>query len=149
MKTLNNRVIIPILTLLIGSLWLTLGISEYGFWTKKGPGAGFFSAMIASVLILISIIAIYQSLKEEKVKYYITSVYPVIATVIIVIFSMVIGLVTSIFLYVVVWLKFLEKYSWKFSLLVAFILFCLVYGVFVLWLQVPLPKGYIFNLLNS
>lgn len=148
MKTLNNKVIIPILTLLIGSLWLTLGITEYGFWTKKGPGGGFFSAMIASVLILTSIIAIYQSLKEEKVKYYITSSYPIIATVIITIFSIFIGLVSSIFLFAIVWLKFLEKYSWKFSLLVAFILMSVIYGVFILWLQVPLPKGYIFNLLN-
>ena len=56
-----------------------------------------------------------------------------------------IGLIPSAGLYVIVWLRWYEKFTWKTTLIAFAVIMAIVVGCFVLWLQVPFPRGIVFN----
>lgn len=145
MKWLNTKVTLPIATLVTGVIWIYLGITKYGFWTNKGPGGGFFPTMVGALLIVVSIIAAAQGLKEKVVKYQITTFLPIIACMGILLMAQIFGMIISIFIYLISWLKLYEKYSWKVTLVVSISVMAVIYGAFVVWLKIPFPRGLIYN----
>ena len=52
-----------------------------------------------------------------------------------------IGLLPTLFLYVILWLKIFEKESWKNTILVLMVTAAISIGVFYLWLGVQFPMG--------
>ena len=50
-------------------------------------------------------------------------------------------------IFVVLWLKLLEKAPWKDTLIILAIVMAIVIGVFVVWLKVQFPEGLIFEML--
>lgn len=146
MNKVNTKTLLPLGTGLLSILFIYFGIVEYGIWDdKKGPLGGFFPVIIAIVLLLISILAIIQSFKESKVVYEKENWLPVIGVMTIILATYIIGMIPSVLIYLVVWLRVLEKSSWKQTLLVTLIIGAIVYGVFVLWLNIPFPQGIIFE----
>ena len=146
MNKINTKTLVPIGTALISVLFIYLGIVKYGIWDdKKGPLGGFFPVIVAVVLLVVSILAMVQSFKESKVVYARQNWLPVLGVFVIIIATYVIGMIPSVLLYLLAWLKVIEKSSWKQTLIVAVVLGGVVYGVFVLWLNIPFPKGVIFE----
>ena len=138
----RQKTIFPLCTLALGILWIWLGVTRYGFWNAKtGPASGFFPIIVASVLVVFSIIAIFMSAKEEPAKYDIEVVHLVAAIVGILLSTYLIGLLWSLLIYVVLWMKFYEKMSLRTTLIATVVLGLIVYGTFVFWLQVPFPEG--------
>ena len=58
----------------------------------------------------------------------------------------IIGLVPSILLFVLVWMRLIEKSGWKETILVMAISAAIAVGVFQLWLGIRLPMGIFENL---
>lgn len=142
MKRVNAKVIVPILMAVMAVVFIYLGVFKYGFWDQvNGPKPGFFPVLIGGVLLLTSIIALFQVKKEEGPKLDKLEIMVIAGCLGIVVISYVIGLIPSCVLYLILWLKIFEKCSWIATLKVTIIVSALVIGVFVLWLQVPFSWG--------
>lgn len=142
MVNIKGKFLIPIGMLIMAIVFVYLGLFKYGFWDNvNGPEAGFFPTIIGVILLIMSIVAIFQSVKEEEPTIDKLEVMVVLGCLGLILVSYAIGLVPSCILYVIVWLKLFEKSSWKSTLMVTGVVGSLIIGVFVLWLQVPFSWG--------
>ncbi|MGB4405797.1 MAG: tripartite tricarboxylate transporter TctB family protein [Sphaerochaeta sp.] len=115
--------------------------------SHKRPSSWFFPVIIGTVLLVMSVLACITSLKQEGTDYPLENWYPAFGTVLIMLSTLVIGMLPSLAIFVVLWLKWYEKYSWKTTLIVFVIIMGIVLGAFVLWLGVPFPKGIIYDMI--
>ena len=103
---------------------------------------GFFPSIMAVVMVVTSILAFLQSLDEEKkTEYKKEEILVIMAGVGIFAVTFLIGLLPTLFLYVILWLKIFEKESWKNTILVLMVTAAISIGVFYLWLGVQFPMG--------
>jgi len=149
MKKFNTRLILPSVTTLLGILWAVIGITTYGWWSDKGPTSGFFPIIIGVLLALLSFFAILKEKKVAAPEYVIKSIYPLLAVVGVIFASMLIGFFPAMFIYLFIWLKLYEKYSLLFSSLTSVSTTGIMYGIFVMWLRVPFPSGYLYRLITG
>ena len=61
--------------------------------------------------------------------------------------TFIIGLVPTIFLYIILWLKLYEKAPWKPTLVVLGVAAAITIGVFGMWLGIQFPMGVFENIL--
>ncbi|NBK24927.1 MAG: tripartite tricarboxylate transporter TctB family protein [Spirochaetia bacterium] len=147
-KKITSKMLIPVFTALAAVLFISFGYVKYGFWHHaRGPQPGFFPVIIGSVLLVMSVLAFVTSLKEEGTGYPLENWYPAFGTVLVMLSTLVIGMLPSLAVFVVLWLKWYEKYSWKTTLIVFAVMMGIVVGAFVFWLGVPFPKGIIYDLI--
>jgi len=143
---LTFKGIIPIFTILVSVIFIYFGFTKYGFWDPmKGPKPGFVPVLISFLLLGISLLALFTSLKEEAPEFPKDNWYCVLGMVALVIGSFIIGLIPSVIVYLLVWLKRFEKVSWKSTIIVMAIVLVIVIGVFVMWLGIDFPKGIILD----
>lgn len=143
MKRINMRQLLPIITALLGCLFAIVGFLQLGFWNNvDGPMPGFFPSIMAVIMIVTSILAFFQSLKEKKkTEYRKEEILVIIAGIGIFVATFLIGLLPTIFLYVILWLKLFEKESWKNTFIVLGVVGAISIGVFYMWLGVQFPMG--------
>lgn len=143
MKKMSMRQLLPIIAALFGSAFAIVGFLQLGFWNKvDGPMPGFFPSIMAVVMVVTSILAFLQSLDEEKkTEYKKEEILVIMAGVGIFAVTFLIGLLPTLFLYVILWLKIFEKESWKNTILVLMVTAAISIGVFYLWLGVQFPMG--------
>ncbi|NLK05712.1 MAG: tripartite tricarboxylate transporter TctB family protein [Spirochaetales bacterium] len=147
-KKITSKMVIPVVTAVIAALFIYLGITKYGFWHEvRGPLPGFFPTIIGFALLALSVLAFLGGRKEEDTKYPIENWYPALGVIGIMVATLVIGMLPSLALFVILWLKVFEKYSWKTTFVGLVIIMAIVIGAFVMWLGVPFPKGLIYNLI--
>lgn len=149
MTSVKTKQIIPLLFVILGLVFAILGFTQFGFWHPVGgPQPGFFPSIMAIVMILAGSIAFYQSLKENKNAEYKRDEFLVISAGIgIFISTFIIGLVPTIILYITLWLKLLEKSSWKTTLIILGIAIFITVGVFGMWLGIQFPMGLLESIL--
>ena len=141
---------IPLATAAMAGVFIWLGITQYGFWSEtKGPMSGFFPVVIASALLLVSIASFFQSFGEQKAVLPAINWLPALSVVLIIGASLLIGMVPSLALYVVLWLRYFEKYNWKTTLITTGFMMAIVIGCFVLWLGVPFPRGLLYEAITG
>lgn len=146
MKKFGVKQVIPILTLAVGAVFLYFCLAEYGFWDEiKGPTKGFFPAIIAICLILSSIVAIALSFKEQDASYPKANFLVIAAGFALYALSFLIGLLPALLLYLVLWLRLVEKTPWKITAILSVCVMATVIGVFSLWLDVQFPAGAIYD----
>lgn len=146
MKKISSKQIIPIITALIGVAFAYIGIFHLGFWDKE-PLPGFFPAIIAIVMIVASIGAFFQTLKDkEKTIYNKNEFMVILGAAAIILGTFIIGLIPMVIIYILFWLKIIEKAPWKDTIIIMAIIMFIVLGVFVGWLQINFPWG-VFELL--
>lgn len=144
---MNSKVMIPAVAIVIGSVFLYLGLTEFGFWNEiNGPLPGFFPSLASTLLIIISAFALKGSWGSEAPKFFGIELMVIAGCVAIMLTTFLIGLIPSVVLYLVVWLRVVEKTPWISTAKVAGFMSALVIGVFVLWLKVPFPMGLLGNL---
>lgn len=147
MNKMNSKIIIPAAAMLIGVIFLYLGLTEFGFWNEiNGPLPGFFPSLASSILIIISAFALKDARGSASPKYFGIELMVIAGCVGIMVTTFLIGLIPSVVLYLVVWLRVVEKTPWVSTIKVAGFMSVLVIGVFVLWLKVPFPMGLLENL---
>ena len=146
MSKFGSKQIIPLLTALIAGVFIATGLTKFGFWKESiGPTPGFVPIIIATIMLAISVLVFIQSFKEEKPQYPTANWLVILAGFGIFGLTFLIGMLPTLAIYVLVWLKSYEKCSWKTTLTVFAVIMAIVLGVFVLWLGVPFPKGLLFT----
>ncbi len=144
----NSRALIPIATAIIAAIFIGVGLKDFGFWDDQ-PTAAFFPIIIAVVLLATSILCLVQVLrgKEPAPVYNKNELMVILGGGGIIIGCYVIGLILSCLLYLFLWLKVIEKASWKAIIIIEVFMAALILGVFVFWMQVQFPMGLLANLM--
>ncbi len=139
---------IPLATALIGVVFAVIGFTQLGFWDKE-PQPGFFPSIIAIVLVIASIAAFFQTLREEgQPNYNKNELLVILGGLSLIAGTFLVGLIPMVFFYVLFWLKVIEKGTpWKDIIIIELIVAVIVLGVFAGWLQVQFPWG-MFDLLR-
>ena len=147
MKKFGSKQLIPIATAIIGIVFAYIGFTQLGFWEGE-PKPGFFPSIMAIVMTVASIAAFFQTLKEEdKPEYNKNEMTVILGGLALIVGTFVIGLIPMVFLYVLFWLKVVEKGTpWKDIIIIEAIVAVIVIGVFAGWLQIQFPWG-LFDLL--
>ena len=142
MKKFGSKQLIPIATALMGIVFAYIGFTQLGFWEKE-PKPGFFPSIMAIVMVVASIAAFFQTLKEEdQPKYNKDELTVIIGGLALLIGTFLVGLIPMAFLYVLFWLKVIEKnVPWKDIIVIEAIVAVIVLGVFADWLQIQFPWG--------
>jgi len=142
LKNINTKILIPILTAIVSIAFIYLGMTKYGFWQNgKGPMSGFYPTLVSIALLLTSILAILQALHEKAPIFPKENWLPALSVVLIIAASYLIGMIPTVLIYVLVWARYVEKFSWKTTITAMLFIGCIVIGIFVLWLDVQFPKG--------
>ena len=137
------QLIIPVATAIIALVFIGVGFASYGFWDKQ-PTPGFFPIIIAVVLLASSIACIFQILRakdNKEVKYTLPELMVILGGGAVIVGTFLIGLVPSCLIYILVWLRLVEKTPWKTIIIIEIIVAAIVLGVFTAWLQVRFPVG--------
>lgn len=133
--------IVPILSILTGVYWVIYGF-KYGFWVRKGPGGGFLPVIAGILAVAFALLVLrVQSKDKSQVSFDWKAFLPALGIGCMLLISQLLGLVLSIAIYVFLWLRYMEKYKISKSLIIGVCCSAMIYGIFVLWLSVPLPKG--------
>ncbi len=141
MKKIGSKQIVPIVTGIFGIVFAYIGYFHLGFWDKE-PQPGFFPTIIAVVMVLASIAAFFQTLKEEgQPEYNKNELMVILGGASIIAGTFIIGLIPTVIIYILYWLKVIEKAPWKDTLIILAIVMFIVLGVFVAWLQIRFPWG--------
>lgn len=98
-------------------------------------------------MLAVSVLAFIQSFKEDGPIYPSANWMVVLSGFAIFALTFLIGMLPSLALYVILWLRVYEKASWASTLRVFAIIMTIVVGAFVFWLGVPFPKGMLFTAL--
>ena len=138
---MKQHYIIPGILSLISIGWIAMAVTTYGVW-DEGPLGGFMPLVAAVITIGFSIGCVLKGEAKRK-EWHLTVFIPVILVVALVLTVPLIGMLPGMCLLLVGWLRFLEKYSWGFSLLLAACVIGCVWLIFSLWLQVPFPQGWL------
>ena len=133
---------IPLATDRIGVVFAVIGFTQLGFWDKE-PQPGFFPSIIAIVLVIASIAAFFQTLREEgQPNYNKNELLVILGGLSLIAGTFLVGLIPMVFFYVLFWLKVIEKGTpWKDIIIIELIVAVIVLGVFAGWLQVQFPWG--------
>lgn len=143
MKNFGSRQIAALGLAAFAALFAVVGFSDLGFWDEvNGPGAGFFPAIMAVLMLVMSIVAFLQSFRETgAVEYTRDELLVVGCGIALTVLAFVIGLIPACALFVLWWMKILEKESWKNTIIVLAICMAIAFGVFQEWLGVDFPLG--------
>ena len=137
--------------LLILSVAVIVGSGDLVYRVEFSPGAGFFPFWLGVSLLLLSLILL---MKNTVVKSPVADENPLPGReallrilcilgsllVVILLFER-IGFLITMFSFVAFLLIFLEKYRWYSGILISLAMVFAVYGIFKIWLSVPLPLG--------
>ena len=148
-KKWNLRAVIPLATIVISLVYILVGLKDYGFW-KGQPTPGFFPIIIAVVLLASSIACFIQIARDkdsEAVRYNRNELIVMLGAAGIILCTFVIGLVPSCLIYIFLWLKFVERASWKVILIIECIMAAIILGVFTFWLQIRFPMGLLLDMI--
>ncbi len=142
----GSKQIIPLAAAAVAGVFIYLGLTEYHFWDPlKGPRPGFFPVIIGVALLAASVLAFALSFREEAPEWPAKNWLVPLSVIAIMGATFLIGLLPSIAVYLIVWLRWFEKYSWKTTLIAFAVTMAIVMGAFVLWLGVPFPHGLVYD----
>lgn len=148
-KTLRAQAAIPLTTAILALVFLVVGVANYGFWSNQ-PTPGFFPIIIAAVLLVTSLVCLFQTFTTKDVKevrYNRNELLVILGGAGIILGTYLIGLVASCLVYIFLWLKFIERAPWKVVITTELIIAAIALGVFTGWLQVRFPMGLLGDLI--
>lgn len=137
------RKIFPVFAIVWGAFWIYKA-NDYGLWIRRGPGGGFFPLIGGVLTVVFSAAYLWQEIKNPTAasidkKF----LYPILAVLGVLVCSYALGLIPCMFLFIFLWLWGYERYTVKYSFSVAAGTMAVLYSVFVFWLSVPLPTGWL------
>ena len=144
------------IALLVLGLFLAFQSIRLPLWGGSGPEAGFYPLAIAVIIVSLSSFLVLKSgifsrLKGEKrlasqggekIRLYKVFAYLVLMLLYGILVEKVGFLITSALLLILI-LKLVERQDWKATLLVGVTSIVISYALFVYFLQVPLPRGFL------
>ena len=150
MSKFGVKQIVPLVIAAICVLFIYTGLTKFGFWdATSGPTPAFVPTIISVVLFVICVLGFVTSFKDSKEsKFYKEEFLVIGAAVLIIAATFLIGLLPALAVYLLLWLKLVEKTPWKTTIIIFAVMMAIVIGVFVLWLGVPFPEGLIMDLIG-
>ena len=144
-----TKVIVPVVTCAIGILFASIALGQYGFWDSVAmkPTKGFFPGIISIGLIALSVLAFINGLKSPTAEFRLINWYVPLAVLLIIAATYVIGMIPSLLIFVLLWLKVYEKQSWSTTIIAILIVSFIVIGCFRIWLDIQFPIGFIGELI--
>ena len=144
------------LALLALGLFLAFQSIRLPLWGGSGPEAGFYPLTIAVIIVSLSLFLVLKSgilarpkgegklveEGQEKIRLYKVFAYLVLMLLYGILVEQLGFLITSVLLLFLI-LKFVERQGWKATLLVGVTSIVISYALFVYFLQVPLPRGFL------
>ncbi len=128
-----------------GSINLSMG-------SLKKPGSGFFPFLLAIVLALFSLVLIYQNWARDKSPLPFWQRHnwlrPLLGLIILISYAVLVnslGFIISTFLFLIIWMALIERLGWKTIFGVSIATTVILFFIFALLLDVPLPKGLLAN----
>lgn len=138
-----------ILAILSGLYWAIKGVS-YGLWVNHGPGGGVFPIIGGSLAVIFGVIYLIGEVKRKSVvAFQLKMAGPLLAILITIFASYMIGLIPALGLYIILWLKAVEKYPAVKSVCIGVGTGLFLFLVFDFWLKVPVPVGKIVEMLTA
>ncbi len=136
--------LIPLAAIAVGVVFAYMGLKYYGFWhPKRGPMPGLYPTIVGIGLAAIGVAGVAKSLWEKAPDFNLRDWYVALSVALIIASSYLVGMLPALGVYVLVWLRLVQKAPWKTVAVVLAAVFAIVYGVFILWLQVPFETGVI------
>jgi hypothetical protein len=140
-----------LLLLLFAVGYGAMAYRAYPYWSPTGPGSGFLPVWLALAMGVLAVLLFAGAVRGG------TPGAPwlpsgaglrrlgivVVAAVLLVAVLKVVGMLPGSVLFLVGILRFLEGYSWRRTLAVAAGTVVVTYALFVYWLRVPLPVGFL------
>lgn len=147
---LKLNVVFPIATALMALVWIYKGVTEYGLWdaASTSPKDGLFPSVIGVALLVASIVNIYGSLKEDSITFGKKPLILIAALALIYVCTDYIGLLPSLLIFYVAWLKLYARVDWKTTIITTAAVFAVIYFGFSVWLQIRFPVGTLFQMLG-
>ncbi|MGN0906572.1 MAG: tripartite tricarboxylate transporter TctB family protein [Bullifex sp.] len=144
-----SKILVPLLTLATGILFAVISFGQYGFWDSAAmrPTKGFFPGIISVGLIALSVLALISGFRSPMAEFRLINWYVPLAVVAIIAATYVIGMIPSLLIFVLLWLKVYEKQSWLTTLIALAIVAFIVIGCFRIWLDIQFPIGFIGELI--
>ena len=144
-----TKVIVPVVTCAIGILFASIAFGQYGFWDSVAmkPTKVFFPGIISIGLIALSVLAFINGLKSPTAEFRLINWYVPLAVLLIIAATYVIGMIPSLLIFVLLWLKVYEKQSWTTTIIALLIVSFIVIGCFRIWLDIQFPIGFIGELI--
>ena len=144
-----TKVIVPVVTCAIGILFASIAFGQYGFWDSVAmkPTKGFFPGIISIGLIALSVLAFINGLKSPTAEFRLINWYVPLAVLLIIAATYVIGMIPSLLIFVLLWLKVYEKQTWTTTIIALLIVSFIVIGCFRIWLDIQFPIGFIGELI--
>ena len=144
-------IIIVIIEIIVAIVWIQQGIVRYDFWTNGKPGGGFIPVIFAGIVLGGALVILIREVVGEKStnkKYTFepSAFMPAAAAVLGGFMLQVVGIVLTVFLFTSIWMRFLSKYAWMKTFISSTLFTLFIYGIFRLWLRVPFPQGFIFQI---
>lgn len=140
--------LLPILFIGISIVWIYKGVTEFGLINPlRGGTAATLPVLCAAIMLVASIISLVLSFKEKAPKLTGMCFVFLLLCALVVAASYLLGLLPALLIFVFIWVKFVEKDSWKGTLTFMLIMVLIGYGLFDQLLQVPFPQGILGNLL--
>ena len=141
--------IIPVIGFIIGLVFFMVGMGDFGFWNHdtNTPTEGFFPIIIATGLMIFSVMAFLQNIRKSGVEYRLLNWYVPLGFVGLLAGIMVIGTVPAVIIFEILWCRFYEKLSWKVTIIATIFCLIMVVPIFTWWLTVDFPIGIIGNLI--
>ena len=147
MKPKSAKFLFPLALIILGIVWIYVSLTDLGFYGTTEPKAGFFPCIMASVMIIISLIDLFYTLHSEKTDFSWFQFMPIIGLFIAIACSYLIGTIPALALFLLLWLRVLEKYSWKITLITTAVTVLFIWGVFDYWVRVNFQTGLLWKMI--
>ena len=153
-RKLSGEVIISAIFLAAGVAVMAVSL-YYGVWDRITPFKGFMPFIAGLVMAASSLVWLVQSVRSEqqraeedtpsnaftKTELFWMAAVPAICIGVFLLLNF-LGMHLTLAVFLLAWLKFISRYSWKKTSLYTIILSVTFYAIFTVGLQVPFPKGY-------
>ena len=140
------NIIAPFLSIAFGLYWIFMGITRYRMWVYHGPGGGVFPVVAGIITVVfgsIILVRIIRKIKEtkEKMPLNMQAVKITVVSLISLLFIYLIGMTITMTVFLFCWLRFFDKRPVVKSIIICIGTIVILYGIFRVFLRVPLPVG--------
>lgn len=131
--------VIPALLSLLALFWMYMGVTAYEVW-EEGPGGGFMPLLSGGILLVFSVVSLIK-VDSISLHHSLHALMPVAIVAALIGAIPIVGTFPALFIMLLLWLKLLAGYAWRFSFMVSAGVLLVVWLIFRLWLSVPFPTG--------
>lgn len=149
---LTVHLILPVFFAVMAVVWICIGLTKFGFFDRlMGGTPAFLPVICATVMLLACIVEVVNILvngcgdEKPKLSWMCMAFFLLCGGI--VGMSYLIGLLPAMLIFVFVWLKVIEKSTWKSTIFVTLLNTAIGYGVFQFALGVPFPEGLLFQMI--